>query len=148
MLRLSNGPSQNPRPLHASGSGTPDGKLLSLRDGHLRFTWKDYAHGNRHKVMTLEAAEFLRRFLLHVLPKGFMRIRHYGLLANRAKAALLAQARRALDQPHSPPPAATESVAAFWLRVAHRDIHRCPHCGRGTLHVISMLSRQRPPVPP
>jgi hypothetical protein len=125
-------------------------RLLSLRDGHVRFTWKDYAHGNRHKVMTLEATEFLRRFLLHVLPKGFMRIRHYGLLANRAKAALLAQARRALDQPHSPPPAATESVAAFWLRVAHRDIHRCPHCGCGTLHVISVLSRQRPsgPGPP
>src|SRR5262249_35012721 len=59
-------------------------RLLGLTEGQVRFTWKDYAHGNRRKVMCLQATEFIRRFLLHVLPKGFMRIRHYGLLANRA----------------------------------------------------------------
>ena len=121
-------------------------RLLSLADGQVRFTWKDYAHGNRRKVMALEATEFLRRFLLHVLPKGFMRIRHYGLLANRTKSNLLAQARRALDQHNVPQPPAAESIATFWLRVAQLDIHRCPHCGLGTLHVISVLPRQRPPV--
>ena len=121
-------------------------RLLSLSDGQVRFTWKDYAHGNRRKVMSLEATEFLRRFLLHVLPKSFMRIRHYGLLANRAKSILLAQARRALDQHDAPQTPAAESIAAFWLRVAHVDIHRCPQCGLGTLHVISVLPRQRPPA--
>ncbi len=121
-------------------------RLLGLSEGQVRFTWKDYAHGNRRKVMRLEATEFMRRFLLHVLPKGFMRIRHYGLLANRAKSALLARARRALDQHEVPPTPAPESIAAFWLRVAQVDIHRCPQCGRGTLHVISVLPRQRPPA--
>jgi hypothetical protein len=121
-------------------------RLLSFTDGQVRFRWKDYAHGNRRKVMRLDATEFIRRFLLHVLPKGFMRIRHYGLLANRVKDSRLAQARRALDQPCTPPPRTFESVEAFWLRVAHFDIHQCPHCGLGTLHVIRVLPRQLPPT--
>lgn len=121
-------------------------RLLSLSDGQVRFTWKDYAHGNRRKVMALEATEFIRRFLLHVLPKGFMRIRHYGLLANRSKSILLTQARQALAQHDVPQPPVAESIAAFWLRVAQVDIDRCPQCGLGTLHVISVLPRLRPPA--
>ena len=122
-------------------------RLLSLTAGQVRFTWKDYAHGNRRrKVMALEATEFLRRVLLHVLPKGFMRIRHYGLLANRAKATLLSAARRALAALPAPQLPAPESIVAFWFRVAHRDITRCPRCGRGTLHRIGVLPPQRPPA--
>jgi hypothetical protein len=69
------------------------------------------------KVMSFGAGEFIRRFLLHVLPKGFMRIRHYGLTADRAKHRQLEQARRALNQPVAPA-IAPESVDAFWQRVA------------------------------
>jgi hypothetical protein len=68
-------------------------RLVSLEDAVVRFRDKDYAHGARRKVMALAAAEFLRRFTLHVLPRGFNRIRHYGLIANRNKRALLASAR-------------------------------------------------------
>jgi hypothetical protein len=97
--------------------------------------------------MALPAGEFIRRFLLHVLPTGFMRIRHYGLLANRTKRAQLAQARAALDC--APPELASrapESVPAFWLRVAQRDITLCPHCRTGHLHIIGSLPRMRPPA--
>ena len=95
---------------------------------------------NRRKVMALHAQEFIRRYLLHVLPKGFMRIRHYGLLGNRAKRHRLAQATTALSAP--PParlPAAPETIEAFWLRVAHLDIHRCPHCTSGRFQPIATI---------
>jgi len=122
-------------------------RLLSLTDTDVRFRYKDYAHGNRRKVMALPAGEFIRRFLLHVLPTGFMRIRHYGLLANRTKRAQLAQARAALDC--APPELALrtpESVPAFWLRVAQRDITLCPHCRIGHLHIVGPLARTHPPA--
>jgi hypothetical protein len=116
-------------------------RLVSLDHETVRFRCKDYAHGNRRKVMPLDAPEFIRRFLLHVLPKGFMRIRHYGLLGNRTKRHQLAQARAALNAP--PPqcvPTAPESIETFWLRVAHLDIHQCPHCRSGRLHRIATLT--------
>ena len=62
-------------------------RLLSIDDGKVRFRWKDYRHGNQHKTMTLEADEFIRRFLIHVLPDGFQRIRYYGFLGNRSSRA-------------------------------------------------------------
>ena len=64
-------------------------RLVNVDAGQVRFRWKDYAHGNRLKTMTLAADEFLRRFLLHVLPGGFVRIRHFGFLANRTRTAKL-----------------------------------------------------------
>ena len=115
-------------------------RLAAIENDQVSFRYKDYAHGNRRKVLTLEPGEFIRRFLLHVLPRGFMRIRHYGLLANRAKKLKLALARSALDQPtpasHPSPP---ESVEAFWLRVAKLDIHQCPHCHAGRMVIIGSL---------
>ncbi len=129
-------------------------RLLDCEAGQVRFRYKDYAHGNRRKVMQLEATEFLRRFCLHVLPAGFMRIRHYGILANRAKGEKLARARAALDVPPPPgAPAQAESVEAFWSRVAQRDIRRCPHCENGSLVLIGTLPRVprgmlRPARPP
>jgi Putative transposase len=90
--------------------------------------------------------EFLDRFLLHVLPSGFMRIRHYGLLANRHKRERLAQARAALNRP-APAPAPAESVQAFCLRVLGIDIERCPICRIGTLRLIGTLAPQLGPRP-
>src|SRR6266446_8076616 len=64
----------------------PNDRLLGIDDGKVQFRWKDYRDNSRHKTMTLVAEEFIRRFLLHVLPEGFQRIRHYGFLANRYRA--------------------------------------------------------------
>src|SRR5262249_7486716 len=71
-------------------------RLLNLEEGRVTFRYKDYADDHRHKTMTLDAVEFLRRFVQHVLPKGFVKIRHYGLLANRQRAERLDQCRRLL----------------------------------------------------
>jgi hypothetical protein len=123
-------------------------RLVSLTDDAVRFRYKDYAHGNRRKVMALEPAEFIRRFLLHVLPRGFMRIRHYGILANRTKREKLALARAALERPPAPAPTQPESVEAFWLRVARLDIHQCPHCKAGHMRVIGPIYAPRARSPP
>lgn len=122
-------------------------RLIALDAHGVRFRYKDYAHAERRRLTSLEPVEFLRRFTLHVLPRGFNRIRHYGLLANRNKRALLAQACAAL---HAPAPvqttAARESVCAFWQRVAGIDIARCPHCQHGTFRLVATLApRIRPP---
>ena len=74
-------------------------RLLDFGDGQVRFRWKDYRHESRPKVMCLDDQEFIRRFLLHVLPDGFQRIRHYGFLANRHRAAKLALCRQLLAEP-------------------------------------------------
>ena len=125
-------------------------RLLGVSEDAVRFRYRDYAHGNKMKVMRLDAQEFIRRFLSHVLPTGFMCIRHYGLLANRAKRSKLAQARSALNcQPPSQPPQ-PESVAAFWLRVAALDVHQCPHCKTGRMLVIGPSHSppaRAPPLP-
>ncbi len=113
-------------------------RLLSAEGDSVRFRYKDYAHGARRKVMRLEGVEFLRRFALHVLPHGFNRIRHYGLLANRNKRSLLAQARTALATP-TPSARQGESLCAFWQRVAGLDIERCQRCRSGTLRRVALL---------
>ncbi len=122
-------------------------RLLRLEDGVVRFRWKDYAHGNRVKTMALLAAEFLARFLLHVLPDGFVRIRHFGLLANRGRAAKLARCRELLAAPSPEVPLAPESVAALMLRLTGVDIARCPVCRTGRLHVVGLLRPEALAVP-
>ena len=92
--------------------------------------------------MRLEAVEFIRRFLLHILPQGFMRIRHYGLFANRQRRAKLARCRELLAQPE-PKVRPKESVAAMMRRITGRDILACPHCGEGRLQVVAVLRPQR-----
>ena len=74
-------------------------RLLDIEDGTVRFRWKDYRHGSHQKTMTLDADEFIRRFLLHVLPDRFQRIRYYGLLGNRRRGEKLARCRALLDMP-------------------------------------------------
>ena len=107
------------------------------------FRWKDYrAKGStRHKTMTLTAAEFMRRFLLHVLPGGFHRIRHYGLLANAGRREHLAQARQLLHVVSSEPRAAATPV-----RVQPTFV--CPHCGAAMLLIESFARGQPIRAPP
>jgi Putative transposase/Transposase zinc-binding domain len=123
-------------------------RLVSVSDQQVRFRYKDYAHGNARKVLALDATEFIRRFLLHVLPTGFMRIRHYGIIANRAKATKLTHARTALGQPSMPPPRPPESIVAFWLRIAQHNVQQCPYCRVGRMVVIAPLPTPRARAPP
>ena len=115
-------------------------RILACENGEVRFRWRDYAHGNKVKVMRLPVEEFIRRLLLHVLPKGFQRIRHYGLLANRYRTEHLAACRAALDAP-TPAPADPETLEAFLSRVLGTDPNRCPHCGEGRLRPVRLLPR-------
>ncbi len=123
-------------------------RLVRFERGEVRFRWRDYAHGNKVKVMTLTGEEFIRRFLLHTLPHRFVRIRHYGLLGNRCRHAKLARCRALLAQPEPEVPEPV-LVAAMMLRLTGIDIHRCPYCHRGRLQVIMTLAPTAPrkPVP-
>src|SRR5205809_21239 len=99
-------------------------RLVGHTEGVVRFRWRDYADGDRMKIMTLTAEEFIRRFLLHVVPGGFVRIRHFGFLANRTRRAKLARCRALLAQPPAPLAPPTESVSALMLRLTGIDIER------------------------
>jgi hypothetical protein len=120
-------------------------RLLSLDlQGDVRFSWRDRAHGNRRRIMQLPAAQFLDRFVLHVLPPGLVRIRHIGLLANRHKHQQLAQARTALAAP-APAPAPKESAQQLCLRVLGIDIERCTACSVGHLRVVAQIPATHAP---
>lgn len=103
-------------------------RLISCEDGQVVFHYRDRAAGDVRKTMTLPADEFLRRFLCHVLPSGFQRIRHYGLLASRNKNDLLARCRQALDVP-APLPPVKKTTAEWLLQLWGIDVSRCPRCG-------------------
>jgi hypothetical protein len=111
-------------------------RLLSLEDGRVTFEWKDYAAGNQTKTMTLEAVEFIRRFLLHVLPSGFVHIRHFGFLANRNRKEKLALCRSLL--PTSP--VVIPASAAHDSTLEERLSRRCPVCKTGRLILIRFLT--------
>ncbi len=115
-------------------------RLLSVNADEVRLRFRDRTHGNARRVMRLPAQEFLRRFLLHVLPAGFKRIRHYGLTANRSKATQLAACRAALHVP-STAPAQAESAETFLIRLAGRDVRRCRCCPNGRLIIVQQLPR-------
>jgi hypothetical protein len=122
-------------------------RLVSVADDQVRFRWKDYARGNRLKTMTLPAAEFLRRFLLHVLPAGFVRIRHFGFLANRTRTAKLARCRVLLAAVPPTAPAGPEPVATLMLRLTGVDIEECPVCHAGRLRILAVFRPGQIPAP-
>src|SRR5438445_99856 len=98
-------------------------RLVAFDNDQVTFRWKDYAHGNKKRMMTLSAQEFLRRFLLHVLPRGFVRIRFFGYLANRRRAQLLPLCQRLLmENPKPRPPTITDFPAT------EPACFRCPYC--------------------
>lgn len=114
-------------------------RLISMADDRVAFRWRDYRHRGRTKVMTLDAHEFIRRFLLHTLPDGFHRIRHYGFLANGHRAARLDLCRRLLTCPRQnalEPDAESVAVAAA---------HHCPCCGAPMITLAIWRCGQAPP---
>jgi hypothetical protein len=114
-------------------------RLLSMSDGRVSFEYKDYAGGNQTKVMTLEAAEFIRRFLLHVVPHGFVRIRQFGFLANRARRKKLALCRALLNAPLQQ--ITTEDGK-------ERRSKLCPVCQTGRMILIQTIRLGRPALLP
>jgi Putative transposase/Transposase zinc-binding domain len=115
-------------------------RLIALEGGEVTFHWKDYAHRGGPKTMTLTAVEFIRRFLLHVLPAGFVRIRHYGFLANRVCREKLALCRTLLGVATTPEPAASEPSLEAKETVEERTaVDACPSCGVGRMVIIATL---------
>jgi len=125
-------------------------RLISIDDGEIRFRYKDYAHGDAQKTLTLAADEFIRRFLLHILPQGFQRVRYYGFLANRYREEKLARCRELLGA-EPPTENADESPADLLQRIAGLDVTRCPVCHRGHLFragALAEAARGPPPTGP
>jgi hypothetical protein len=111
-----------------------NGRILRFEDGQVTFRWRDSAHGNKQKVMTLDAVEFIRRFLLHVLPRGFVKIRHFGYLANRERKHALQLCTTFLSSMRL----GTENSRAE-IPSPH-EVKRCPYCHQGTLVPVARLS--------
>lgn len=110
-------------------------RILSVQNEQVTFTWRQRKEPDPDKQiqhMTLPVHEFIRRFLLHVLPEGFHKIRHFGFLSNRYRTANIQRIRAQLDR-DPPAPAAEESLEEIMLRLTGKDITRCPHCGKGQL---------------
>ena len=114
-------------------------RILSIEDGKVTFLWKDYADGDKTKVMTLAATEFIRRFLLHILPAGFVRIRQYGFLANRARKEKLALCRTLLS---APPPAVSAEPREDSPKEKKKE-KRCPVCATGHMILIQVFRTER-----
>ena len=127
-------------------------RLLDIEDGQVTFRWRDYRDGDAQKTMTLAAGEFIRRFLLHVLPPGFHRIRYYGLLGNRHRQEKLDQCRRLLDMslatPTQPDTAAPADYRDRYEALTGQSLHHCPICRRGRMILIEQLPPARVPEPP
>jgi hypothetical protein len=130
-------------------------RLLTMDGNRVTFAWKDYKHGAARRTMTLEADEFIRRFLLHVLPNGLQHIRHYGFLANRHRQTKLALCRRLLDSPApatpDPDSGTQQDYRDLYLALTGRSLRDCPLCGKGhmvrieTLPIISFVHARSPP---
>jgi Putative transposase len=117
-------------------------RIVKFENGQVTLSYRDRKDGDRKKTIPLEAHEFIGRFLLHVLPEGFMRIRHFGFLANRSKKQALAQCRRLLRMDPPLPQSQKESAKDVLLRITGLDLNRCPSCHNGTLIVVAEL----PPI--
>jgi len=119
-------------------SAISNGRILAVEDKRVTFRYKDYRQEGRRRCMTLDGEEFVRRFLLHVLPKGLMRIRHFGLLANRGRQAKLASVREALAV------AAQEEASVKQTAAAKLPGYPCPECKQGRLLVMTELLPSKP----
>lgn len=114
----------------------------------MSFRWRDYAAGDKQKVMTLKADEFIRRFLLHVLPDRYVRIRHFGLLANRSRKDNIALCRRLLNVHTTLKEKKEETWQEHLLRICGVDVTLCPVCKKGRMLTVDILLPSRCNSPP
>ena len=119
-------------------------RLLDIDNGQVSFSWKDYRDNNQQKIMPLSAAEFIRRFLLHVLPDGFQRIRYYGFLSNRYRQQKLAQCRQLLGMPAlEETPDQSQPAPDYrdrYEELTGSSLRACPLCHQGRMMLLETLA--------
>jgi hypothetical protein len=120
-------------------------RLVDIEGDQVQFKWKDYRHGDQIKTMTLSADEFIRRFLMHVMPNGFHRIRYYGFLGNRYRNQKLSQCRRLLgmqttERPANPPKPKKEYHERY-EELTGRSLRLCPSCQQGQMVKVAILPK-------
>ena len=120
-------------------------RLLDIEGDQVQFKWKDYRHGDQIKTMALSATEFIRRFLMHVMPNGFHRIRYYGFLGNRHRSHKLAECRRLLGmqvaERSAGPPKPEKKYRELYEELTGRSLRQCPQCQEGRMVKIAALPR-------
>jgi hypothetical protein len=125
-----------------------DFRILKVEDGFVTFAWRDRADNNALKTKTIPAEEFIRRFLCHVLPPGFQKIRYFGWLAAKNKTKTLAAIRSALNvEPPAPPPS-NETAVERIKRLTGVDVTLCPICGKGHLVYVARIAPSAARAPP
>lgn len=121
-------------------------RIKNMADGKISFSYKDYAHANKTKIMTLSANEFLRRFCMHILPPKFMKIRHFGFLANRSKAKLRDHQKKMVIVNHQ---AQLKNQKLSWKEIAKQklnfDADKCPCCKTGKMITVFCFDANAPP---
>ena len=115
---------------------TSNSRLIDMTGDRVRFCWRDYRHHNKSKVMALAADEFIRRFLLHTLPDGFHRIRHYGFLSNRHRTEKIALCQELLTSRAAAPPGHADEPG----QTRDRTFDLCPSCG-GPMEMLGLAAR-------
>ncbi len=123
-------------------------RILSAEGGNVSFRWRDYADGDKQKTMTLKADEFIRRYLLHVLPNRYVRIRHFGLLANRRRKNNITLCRELLGIPRTKTKEPKETWQEQLLRITGIDVSACPVCRKGRMFRVEELLPSRCNSPP
>jgi hypothetical protein len=126
-------------------------RIVDIEDGKVRFRWKDYRNENRQKVMTLDAGEFIRRFLVHVLPEGLQRIRYYGFMGNRYRKQKLARCRELLGMQQSVTPEKPKEGRDYRDKVEELtgvSLRQCPFCRQGQMVCIEVLAPVASQDPP
>ncbi len=116
-------------------------RIQSIDNGKVVFTYRDRANNNELKTMSLTAGEFIRRFLLHVLPSRFMKIRYFGFLSNKNKGKAIPLIRRLADSDVEWPEKEKETVIEMLFRLTGEDITRCPECKKGRMRTIKRLPK-------
>jgi len=116
-------------------------RIVSVKDSMVTFSYRDRSDNDKTKHLTVKANEFIRRFLLHVLPKSYVRIRHFGFLANKCKKKNLAYCREALQCESEPSEPVKMNARAMLLYLTGEDLNKCPHCKIGTMHISMELPR-------
>lgn len=118
-------------------------RLVSAEQGKVAFRWRDYRHQNRQKIMTLDANEFIRRFLLHTLPHGFQRIRYFGFFSNRQRKQKLTNCRELLNAPTPPEESAPRiDYRDLFEQLTGQSLRDCPQCGKGQMVTFATLARR------
>jgi hypothetical protein len=124
-------------------------RIVKIQDDRVSFRWRDYADNNKSKIMTVDTDEFIRRFLLHVLPDRFVKIRHYGLLGNRCRAKKIERCRELLScSDHKKQEQKIETWQEALLRLTGIDVSKCPACGEHRMRTVEIIRSPRCKGPP